>query len=260
MKHIRKFADEAELNLKRSELEKIFLVNYAKEVLTYGGGGNSVNDKITYEFVDLDLPSHTLWMKTNLGARTETEYGGYYQFGGLEPIDLEKYFVHLSTAPFNNGKDTFDSDYFNTIKDTVLTNFRLNGDYDAVYKETNGEGRIASGSQMKELIDNTNHEWFDNFNNSGIKGMKFSSKKNTEKYIFVPAGGTKEGLFMIEKGESAYLLSNQVLSKNLGYAAMMLADNKQVKIGGTYRGRAVPLRGVKRLKVTETNDAVSVTN
>ena len=39
MKHIRKFTDEAELNLKRSELEKIFLVNYAKEILTYGGGG-----------------------------------------------------------------------------------------------------------------------------------------------------------------------------------------------------------------------------
>jgi hypothetical protein len=34
-------------------------------------------------FVNLGLPSKTLWCKYNLGANIETEYGDYYAWGEL---------------------------------------------------------------------------------------------------------------------------------------------------------------------------------
>lgn len=34
-----------------------------------------------HEYVDLGLPSGTLWAKMNVGANSETDYGDYYQYG-----------------------------------------------------------------------------------------------------------------------------------------------------------------------------------
>jgi hypothetical protein len=34
-----------------------------------------------YEYVDLGLPSGTLWAKCNVGASVETDYGNYYKYG-----------------------------------------------------------------------------------------------------------------------------------------------------------------------------------
>ena len=41
-------------------------------------------------FVDLDLPSGTLWAKCNIGANSEIEYGNYYAWGEVE-ANKEKY-------------------------------------------------------------------------------------------------------------------------------------------------------------------------
>jgi hypothetical protein len=38
-----------------------------------------------FEYVDLGLPSGTLWAKCNVGAKTETEYGDYFAWGETKP-------------------------------------------------------------------------------------------------------------------------------------------------------------------------------
>ena len=39
-----------------------------------------------YKYMNLDLPSVTLWCTKNLGAETETDLGNYYQWGYTEPV------------------------------------------------------------------------------------------------------------------------------------------------------------------------------
>ena len=49
------------------------------------------------EFVDLGLPSGTLWCSCNLGANSPEEYGHLYQWGGDAPFTIEpteNYFVY----------------------------------------------------------------------------------------------------------------------------------------------------------------------
>lgn len=38
-----------------------------------------------HEYVDLDLPSGTLWATCNVGASTPEEYGDYFAWGETEP-------------------------------------------------------------------------------------------------------------------------------------------------------------------------------
>ena len=41
----------------------------------------TVSKVINIQFVDLGLPSGTLWANMNMGATVETDYGDYYQYG-----------------------------------------------------------------------------------------------------------------------------------------------------------------------------------
>ena len=58
-------------------------------------------------FVDLGLPSGTLWCKFNLGATCsdtpESWYGHYYKWGSTKPNDSNN--CDWKTTPFNNRKD-----------------------------------------------------------------------------------------------------------------------------------------------------------
>lgn len=40
-----------------------------------------------YDYVDLGLPSGTLWAMQNIGSENPTEYGDYFAWGEQEPKD-----------------------------------------------------------------------------------------------------------------------------------------------------------------------------
>ena len=142
----------------------------------------------TPQFVDLGLPSGLKWAKTNLGAENEADYGNYYMWGSIIPNTAEE--CNWANAPFNNGSDSFEKRYFNAYKSEWLDdNDNLKPEYDAAYKATDGAARMPTKDEIQELLDNTDNEWVENFNNSNVNGMKFTSKTDESKYIFIPAAG-----------------------------------------------------------------------
>lgn len=52
-------------------------------VVPHNGGG----DTISYEYVDLGLPSGTLWAACNVGANRPEEFGDYFAWGETAPKD-----------------------------------------------------------------------------------------------------------------------------------------------------------------------------
>ena len=67
-------------------------------VIVTGGEEEEVEEVITYEYVDLGLPSGLKWATTNVGAKTEEEYGHYYMWGStilLMLLYLSHNFVFL---------------------------------------------------------------------------------------------------------------------------------------------------------------------
>ena len=142
-----------------------------------------------YEYVDLGLPSGLKWAKCNVGAEKETDYGDYFMWGSTEPNT--KTICTWATCPFNNCNTDYNNEYFNTIKNVVCPNGVLAKEYDAAYQATEGKAHMPTAEQFKELLDNTDNEWIEDFNGSGVNGRKFTSRTDTSKYIFIPAAGSR---------------------------------------------------------------------
>ena len=153
----------------------------SNNLLYFNGGG----------YTDLGLSSGTLWMKCNIGAKSETDYGLYFQWGDTVGY-TDSTASNLSiwqTSPFNGGDNNFNITNAYNWNKIHTKNGVLNTDVDAAYVHTNGLAKMPTKEQYQELLDETTQSWEENFNGSGINGVKFINKKNPSKYIFIPYTG-----------------------------------------------------------------------
>lgn len=137
------------------------------------------NKKNGFEFIDLALPSGTLWAATNVGAQKPTEAGLYFQWGDTVGYKAEQV-----------GKDKqFNQTDYKWHSDGEYTKYKTTGATleladDAANRYMGGSWHIPTPEQIQELIDNTTSNWvkLDNVN-----GRLFTSKNG--KSIFIPAVG-----------------------------------------------------------------------
>ena len=138
-------------------------VTYIYDSAVYNTTGLPIRPVIEPMWVDLDLPSGTLWARFNIGARMEHEYGNYFQYGQGDA-------VYDTTQTIYNGTE-------NPLSTTV----------DTAYKYWGTKWAMPTQEQLQELIANTTYQWVTNFNNTGINGGKFTATNGN--YIFIPAAG-----------------------------------------------------------------------
>ena len=77
---------------------------------------------------------------------------------------------------------------------------------------------MPTKEDFEELEENTNLSWETNFNDSGVQGMKFTSKKDPSKYIFIPASGYVNNDSLSGQGNFGYVQSSSLYSSNISYA------------------------------------------
>ena len=195
-----------------------------------------------YEYVDLGLPSGLKWAKCNIGAETETDYGDYFMWGSTIPNNDTP--CDWEYAPFNNGSRDYNETYFDLVKDIVCTNGVLAKEYDAAYNATDGMARMPIKDEIQELLDNTDNEWVENYNGSGVNGRKFISKTNGNS-IFFPASGNGLGPLFINRGCYCFVWSSSLFA-SCPYEAWNLGFNSDY-IGAddsSYRYLGFVVRGV----------------
>ena len=110
-------------------------------------------------------------------------------------------------APFNNGSSSFDSTYFDSVKDTVCPNGILAKEYDAATQIMGSDWRMPTETDFNELLSGTTNEWI---TINGVNGRKFTSKKDTSKYIFIPAAGNCYDGSVNDVGSSGYVWSSSL--------------------------------------------------
>ena len=137
-----------------------------------------------YEYVDLGLPSGTLWATCNVGASTPEGYGNYYAWGETST----KGTYNWSTYRYADGDDNRltkycnKSDYGNNGFTDNLTTLQSGDDPATSW----GSGwRTPTKAQWEELLANTTNEWT---TRNGKSGRLFTSKKNGQT-LFLPAAG-----------------------------------------------------------------------
>lgn len=146
------------------------------------GGGSGSASKI--EFVDLGLPSGTLWAKANLGAISPAQQGLMYAWGEIEghvtPYGDKKYTE--SDYKFYDSESGSHTKYNNT---DGLTSLMLEDDAAYQYDNT---CRTPTVEQVWELIENTNYEFI---YIDSVTCIKLTA--NNGNYICLPIYGSFRG-------------------------------------------------------------------
>lgn len=184
MKYLTKHETTAAYNAVKDNLEKPH-VALIKET---NGIDYQKIQPIVYEAIDLGLPSGTKWSNLNVGARSITSFGNYYQYG-----------KGAATYQTTSG----DSAYEGTENPLALS-------ADTAAQVMGGNWHMPTLDQVNELTANTDYEWT---TINGVNGGKFINRNDSSKYIFVPAAG-KYNLSqeLIEVGTTAYLWTNKPAS------------------------------------------------
>lgn len=171
-----------------------------------------------HSYVDLGLPSGTLWAVCNVGAATPQDYGNHYAWGEVESkesygwsaygLNLDDVSIgELSNVPIealNNAlNDVINDGYENTNygwstykygKENELTKYCNNSSMgkdgftdnktilelsdDAAYMNWGGKWRMPTKDQFNELVMNCVWVWTDDYNGTGIKGDIVYKAKN----------------------------------------------------------------------------------
>ena len=120
-----------------------------------------------HQYVDLGLPSGTLWAKYDVGATSESEYGNEYEWGAGDK-------TYQETEGHSDWPEEEDG-YLVESADTAI-------------QVWGGSWHMPTQTQFAELKESTTYEWITDFNGSGINGGKFTSKTDTTNYVFFPYG------------------------------------------------------------------------
>ena len=135
-----------------------------------------------HEYVDLGLPSGTIWATCNVGATNPEGYGDYFAWG--ETAIKKGTYNWITYFDTNDGGNTF-TKYNNEGGKTVL-----DPEDDAAHVNWGGSWRMPTPAEWQELLDNCTWTWT---TQNGINGYKVTSNMEgyTDKFIFLPAAGIR---------------------------------------------------------------------
>lgn len=145
-----------------------------------------------HDYVDLALPSGTLWAWKNVGANSPDESGLYFQWGDTIGYRKDQIGVGLRKKEFSLDGDDYKWYESGSMYDLNLKFKKYNTDGakldledDAAHVNMGGSWHMPTRKQIFELLHHTNWEWGTHF---GVEGMFFSSMRNCNE-IFIPAAG-----------------------------------------------------------------------
>ena len=166
-----------------------------------------------YKYVDLGLPSGTLWADRNVGADSPEDYGDYFAWGETEP----KSTYNWSTYKWCQGSnDTMTKYCTKSNYGTVDNKAVLDLEDDAAYVNMGKDWRMPTETQMSELKSKCTWTWT---TQNGTKGYKVTGPNGNS--IFLPATGYRNGSILGNAGSVGYYWSAS-LNESYPYNAWYL--------------------------------------
>ena len=204
-------------------------------------GGSEQKDN--HEWVDLGLPSGTLWATTNVGASKPEEYGSYFAWGETKPksdYDWDTY-KWCNGNPFKLTKYCNVSNYGDN--DFVDNKTELEPEDDAAYVNWGSKWRMPTKAQLVELLAECDWQWT---TTNGINGYLVKSKKNSAS-LFLPAVGFRWQDGLDHVGSYGYYWSRTLFTDNPypSEAYYLLFSSDEVKCSGSLRHLGYSVRAVR---------------
>ena len=201
---------------------------------------------IQFEYVDLGLPSGLKWAKCNVGAEKETDYGDYFMWGSTGPNTADEctwVSYKYCDGPYDTLTKYNTSSLYGENPDNITT---LESVDDAASQIMGGDWRMPTKDEIQELIDNTDSEWVEDFNGTGVNGRKFTSKTNTSKYIFIPAAGVCGDGSVYNVGYYGYVWSSSLGTSYSANAWYLYFNSGSCYMSYSNRCDGLSVRGVMK--------------
>ena len=153
-----------------------------------------------HEYVDLGLPSGTLWATMNVGATEPEEYGWFFAWGETGPKGT--YSVENYKLAEVDEEGALITKYNDTDGKTTL-----DPEDDAATVNWGGRWRMPTSAEWTELRENCTWTWTTRNNVCGyeVKGTNGSSNS-----IFIPATGYRLDGMRFEEGSVGYYWSSSI--------------------------------------------------
>ena len=188
-------------------MKKIIHLFVLAVLLIMGGQGFAQNK---HEYVDLGLPSGTLWATCNVGANKPEEFGDYFAWGETEP------------------KTIYNWDTYKYFED------------DAATASWGSDWYTPTVDQWFELFHNTESNEYDL---NGVKGWLFVGKNGAT--LFFPAAGSRWD-DKLEDADSGNYLSSDIFGDDPTGAWSTSLESSWIGYGELSRGQSVrPVRSKK---------------
>lgn len=151
------------------------------------------------EYVDLGLPSGTLWATTNIGASDPEEVGDFYAWGETETKDTYSWATYqLCNGSYLTMNKYCTDEYYGTV-DGLKSLKPADDAATTLY----GDGwSIPTKEQFEELVNET-YTTCNRTTQNGVEGLKVTSQ-TTGKSIFLPIGGYRDGTSSYDTNRGFY--------------------------------------------------------
>ena len=188
-----------------------------------------------HSYVDLGLPSGTLWATCNLGANRPEEYGDYYAWG--ETVTKSYYSINTYKY-YDKHKGVVTKYNISPAYGQVDNLMILNANDDAATNKW-GEGwSIPSRNDWNELQNYCEWNWS---RQNGIAGYSICGKNGN--CIFIPASGYRGSNETRLIGFEARYWT-KVLNSGLERAWCTFYNSSEIKVGACFRGYGCSIRPV----------------
>ena len=181
--------------------------------VTVYGSQRSFTTATDHDYVDLGLPSGTLWATCNVGAENPEDYGDYFAWGETQPKET----YNWTTYQYCNGSSNTLTKYcdnssygYNGFTDNLTT---LLPEDDAATANW-GEGwRMPTQAEFQELLDNTTVTWTQQ---NGVNGRLFTADNGNS--LFLPAAGSRYDSYLFDAGSLGDYWSSSLYTGSPDYA------------------------------------------
>lgn len=198
-----------------------------------------------HSYVDLGLPSGTLWATCNLGADNAAGLGNYYAWGEtVASTDAKR----NDNKWFENKDDNLPYIKKYNMVDSIgvvdsLTVLQI--DDDAAAANWGGSWRMPTTEQFFELNDGCDWVLVKNYNKTGVSGRLGTSKSNGN-VIFLPATGQSLQSKDSSLGEDGCYWSSDLDNSYNAYCVFLVCQWQQnsLYVNSNYRAEAVSVRAV----------------
>jgi len=174
--------------------------------------GDDAHAPDEHEWVDLGLPSGTLWATCNVGANAPEEFGHQFAWGETAPKETYNWYTYkwcedgLLTKYCNNSSDG-----------TVDNKIELDPEDDAAYVNWGPSWRMPTVEQLVELYSNCTQQWTEL---NGVKGILVTGPNGNT--MFLPAAGFNWGDNNTGEGTSGDIWSRELYTNICDFAYRLM--------------------------------------